>query len=161
MFILIGLTHSHTHPNTSIMITVRFTIHPSIHPSIWTLGAFSVYWSFYAVGGTPCTGDQPVARPLPAHRTTQTQIKRKQISMPQVGFEPSVWARENSSCLRPRGHCDRPCTVSPEGKWPKFETVCPHPWSVDICDIRRCPSATSVGHRDAMIRHLAFTLNRT
>jgi hypothetical protein len=30
-------------------------------------------WSFYTVGRTPWTGDQPVARPLHAHRTTQTQ----------------------------------------------------------------------------------------
>jgi hypothetical protein len=36
-------------------------------------------------------GDQPVTtRPLPAHRTTQTQIKHTQISMPQVGFEPMI-----------------------------------------------------------------------
>jgi hypothetical protein len=34
------------------------------------------------VGRTPWTGDQPVARPLPTHRTTQTQNKRRQTSMP-------------------------------------------------------------------------------
>jgi hypothetical protein len=34
--------------------------------------------------------DQPVASPLPAHRTTQTQNKRRQTSMPQVGFEPTM-----------------------------------------------------------------------
>jgi hypothetical protein len=33
-------------------------------------------------GRTPWTGDQPVARPLPTHRTTQTQNKGKQTSMP-------------------------------------------------------------------------------
>jgi hypothetical protein len=33
-------------------------------------------------------GDQPVARPLPTHRTTQTQNKHTQISMPRVVFEP-------------------------------------------------------------------------
>jgi hypothetical protein len=32
-------------------------------------------------------GDQPVARPLPTHRTTQTQNKRTEPSMPRVGFE--------------------------------------------------------------------------
>jgi hypothetical protein len=31
-------------------------------------------------------GDQPVARPIP----TQTQNKRKQTSMPWVGFEPTI-----------------------------------------------------------------------
>jgi hypothetical protein len=46
--------------------------------------------SKYSVGKTPWTGDQPVARPLPTHRTTQTQNKRIQISMIRVGFEPTI-----------------------------------------------------------------------
>jgi hypothetical protein len=33
--------------------------------------------------------DQVVARPLPRHRTTQTQNKRTQTSMSHVGFEPT------------------------------------------------------------------------
>jgi hypothetical protein len=44
----------------------------------------------YTVGRTPYMGDQPVARPLPTHRTTQTQNRRTQTSMPGVGFEPKV-----------------------------------------------------------------------
>jgi hypothetical protein len=36
------------------------------------------------------TEDQPVARPLPAHRTAQTQNKRTQTSMRQLGFEPTI-----------------------------------------------------------------------
>jgi hypothetical protein len=35
-------------------------------------------------------GDQPIARPLPAYRTAQTQNKRAKTSMPQVGFEPTI-----------------------------------------------------------------------
>jgi hypothetical protein len=35
-------------------------------------------------------GDQPVARPLPTRRTTQTQNKRTHTSMPSVGFEPTI-----------------------------------------------------------------------
>jgi hypothetical protein len=31
---------------------------------------------FYTGGRTPWTTDQPIARPLPTHRTTQTQTKR-------------------------------------------------------------------------------------
>jgi hypothetical protein len=34
----------------------------------WALATFSI---LYTVGMTPWTGDQPVARPLPIHRTTQ------------------------------------------------------------------------------------------
>jgi hypothetical protein len=48
----------------------------------------------HTVGRAPWKGDQPVARPLPTHRTTRTQT-----SMPRVG--------EDSSCLRLSGHCDR------------------------------------------------------
>jgi hypothetical protein len=34
-------------------------------------------------------GDQPVARPLPTHRTTETENIRTETSMmPLVGFEP-------------------------------------------------------------------------
>jgi hypothetical protein len=55
------------------------------------------FLDFYKVGRTPWTGDQPVARPLPIHRTEQTQNKRTQTSMPQVEFEPTVpvfeWAK--------------------------------------------------------------------
>jgi hypothetical protein len=50
----------------------------------WALVAFSIFLIFYAVGMTPWTGDQPVARPLP------TQNKRTQTSMPQMGFEPTI-----------------------------------------------------------------------
>jgi hypothetical protein len=42
------------------------------------------------IGRTPWTGDQPDARSLPTHRTTQTHNKRTQTSMPWVGFEPTI-----------------------------------------------------------------------
>jgi hypothetical protein len=48
------------------------------------------FLNLYTVGRTPWTGDQPVSRPLPTHRTTQTQNKRTQTSMPRVGFEPRI-----------------------------------------------------------------------
>jgi hypothetical protein len=51
---------------------------------LWTLSAF------YTVGRTPFKGDQPVARPLPTHRTTQTENKRTKTSMPLVGFEFTI-----------------------------------------------------------------------
>jgi hypothetical protein len=38
---------------------------------------------YYTVRRTPWTGDQPIARPLPTHRTTQTRNKR----MPRLRFE--------------------------------------------------------------------------
>jgi hypothetical protein len=35
-------------------------------------------------------GDQPFARPLPAHITAQTHKKGKKTSMPRVGFDPTI-----------------------------------------------------------------------
>jgi hypothetical protein len=61
------------------------------------LGLFFSFLILYTAGRTPWTEDQPVARPLPTHRTTQTQNKRTQTSIPRVGFEPTIpvleWAK--------------------------------------------------------------------
>jgi hypothetical protein len=61
------------------------------------------------VSGTPWMGDQSVkGRYL--HRTTQTQNKPRQTSILLSGIRthgPSVRANEDSSYLRPRGHCNR------------------------------------------------------
>jgi hypothetical protein len=54
------------------------------------LGCFFRVLIFYIVDRTPWTGDQPVARPLPAHRIAQTQNKGTQTFMPRVGFEPTI-----------------------------------------------------------------------
>jgi hypothetical protein len=54
------------------------------------LGRFFSSFNVYIVGRTPWTGDQPVARPLPTDRTTQTQNKRTQTSLPREGFEPMI-----------------------------------------------------------------------
>jgi hypothetical protein len=48
-------------------------LQPSVGP--WPFFSFLI---LYTVGRTPWTGDRPVARPLPTHRTTQTQNKRTQ-----------------------------------------------------------------------------------
>jgi hypothetical protein len=40
------------------------------------LGRFFQFPNLYTVCRTPCTGDQPIPRQLPTHRTTQTQNKR-------------------------------------------------------------------------------------
>jgi hypothetical protein len=75
------------------------------------VAAFSVSMVFHTVGRTPWTGGQPVARPQHTQRTIQTQNKRTQTSMPLVVFEPTIPVFERAktgSCLRPRGHCDRP-----------------------------------------------------
>jgi hypothetical protein len=72
---------------------------------IMTLQSFVWPWplfqflNLYTVGRTPWTRDQPVARPLPTHRTTQTQNKRTQTSMPRVGFEPTTSVFERAKTV--------------------------------------------------------------
>jgi hypothetical protein len=51
---------------------------------------FSFVIFFHTDGRTSWKGDQPVARPLPSHRTALTHNKHTQRSMPWVGFEPTI-----------------------------------------------------------------------
>jgi hypothetical protein len=44
-------------------------------------------------------GNQPVARPLPTHRTTKTHNKRTQTSMPRVGFESTIPVLERAKTV--------------------------------------------------------------
>jgi hypothetical protein len=81
----------------SIHLPTYLPTHPFIHPSIhgstalcWALAASSVSWSFTQSVGLLGRGDQPVAKALPTHRTTQTQNKGTQTFMPRVGFEPTI-----------------------------------------------------------------------
>jgi hypothetical protein len=71
---------------------------------------------FFSFGRTLWTGDQPVTRPLPAHRTAPTQNKRTQTSMPWVGFEPTTPMCERAKTVQAS---DRAAT----GMGP--ECVCP------------------------------------
>jgi hypothetical protein len=84
------------------------------------LPAYSEPWSliqlhndFFTDGRTLWGSNQPIAKPLPKHRTTQTQNKR--IHTPNIHalsgirtHDRSIRTSEDSSCLRPRGYCDWP-----------------------------------------------------
>jgi hypothetical protein len=65
------------------------------------LGPYPLYQflSLYTVGRTPWTGDQPVARLLPTHRTSQTQNKRTHTSMPLVVFELMIPVMEREKTI--------------------------------------------------------------
>jgi hypothetical protein len=101
----------------SISLTIYLSICLSLSVCLWlyspllNLGRFFSFLIFYTVCRTPWTEDQPVARLLPTHRTAQTQNKRTQISMPQVGFESTILAFERTKTVhaldRAAGHCDR------------------------------------------------------
>jgi hypothetical protein len=61
-------------------------------------------------GSTPWRSDQLVARPLPKHRTTQTQNKHTyQTSMPCVGFGPTIPASDRAKTVHA---LDRSATVT-------------------------------------------------
>jgi hypothetical protein len=72
------------------------------------LGRFFSFLIPHTVGMIPWTGDQPVARPLPTHRTTRTQNKRTQTSMLLVGFEPMTPVFERAKTVHA---LDRVATV--------------------------------------------------
>jgi hypothetical protein len=74
----------------SIYLSIYLSIFLSICSPLLDLERVFSFLIFYTVGMTPRTGDQSVARPLPAHRTAQTQNKRTQTSMPGVEFELTI-----------------------------------------------------------------------
>jgi hypothetical protein len=100
-----------TLPNYTYVLCRRNTeysylsIYLSTYSPLLDLGRFFIFLILDTVGRTPWTGDQPFAMPLPTHRiNTHTDFDTL------CGIRthsPSFQATENSSCLRPRGHCDR------------------------------------------------------
>jgi hypothetical protein len=54
------------------------------------------------------SGDQPVTRPLPTHRTTLTQNERTQTYVSPMEFEPTISVLERSKTVRA---LDRAATV--------------------------------------------------
>jgi hypothetical protein len=72
-------------------------------------GRFFRFLFLYTDCRTPWTGDQPVVRPLPTHRTTQTQNKRTQACMPREGFEPTTPVFERAKTVHA---LDREVTVN-------------------------------------------------
>jgi hypothetical protein len=75
---------------------------------LWALAVFFSSLLYTQSAGLLGRGDQPVARLLPARRTTQTQNKRTQTSMPGVGFEPTIPAFERAKTVH---DLDRAATV--------------------------------------------------
>jgi hypothetical protein len=93
-----------------LCISIVFSMSLPAHSGPWPLIQF--YNHFLIDGRTPWTSDQLVTRPLPKHGTIQTQ--NKHIHTPNIHslsgirtHDPSVWADEDSSCLRPHSYCDQ------------------------------------------------------
>jgi hypothetical protein len=75
------------------------SIYLPLYSPFLELGLFIRYLIFYTVGRTPWTGDQPIARPQSTHRSAQTQNKRTQISMREVGFERTIRVFERAKTV--------------------------------------------------------------
>jgi hypothetical protein len=73
-----------------IYLSIYLSIYLWLYSPLLDLGRFFSFLILYTIGRTLWTGDQPVARLLPTHRTTQRQKKPIQTSMPRVGFEPTI-----------------------------------------------------------------------
>jgi hypothetical protein len=73
----------------------------------------------YTVGRTPWAGNQPVARPLPTHRTTETQNKRTQISMPRVALELTTPVFERAKTVHALGRPHTNCVKTSIKTWDK------------------------------------------
>jgi hypothetical protein len=92
--------------SNSFFIHSSVVLQPFVGP--WPLLQFRNL--FHIDGRTPWTRNQPVARPLPTHKTTQTQNKHThQTSMPCMEFERTIPASERRQYML--GYCDRRCII--------------------------------------------------
>jgi hypothetical protein len=69
--ILWSTNHHHANKDKSYVILPNYLPMP-LRSFLLDLGRFFSFLILYTVGRTPWTGDQPVARPLSTHRTTET-----------------------------------------------------------------------------------------
>jgi hypothetical protein len=99
------ITKKNTQFNISF-IQLSMALQPFVVP--WPLLQFCNL--FYTDSRIPWTSNEPITRPLPTHRTTQTQNKHTHRH-PYLEWiqthDPSVRANEDGSCLKPCGHCDQ------------------------------------------------------
>jgi hypothetical protein len=79
-----------------------------LYNSFLGIGRFFSFLILYTAGRTPWRGDQSVARPLPTHRTDAHNTDIHALRGVRT-HNPRFRAREDSSCTRPRDHCDRRC----------------------------------------------------
>jgi hypothetical protein len=92
----------------TIYLSIYLSICQSIYSPLFDLDRFFSFLIFCTLGRTPWTEDQPIARPLPAHREAQTQNKPTRISMAHVEFEPTIPVFERAKTVRAS---DRASTV--------------------------------------------------
>jgi hypothetical protein len=101
--------------NDKYTICLSMALHPFVGP--WPPFSFLM---LHIVGRTPWRSDQPVAKPLPTHRTTQTQNKLTQTFLSRVGFEPSMPVFKRVKTVHA---LDRAATVIGPDKYTAFRNV--------------------------------------
>jgi hypothetical protein len=123
-------------------------LQPIVGP--WPLLQFRNH--FYTVGKIPWTSDRPIARPLPKHRTTQTQNKPNRDIYALSGIrthDTNGRAGEDSSCLRPRGHSDQPCHIIQKTTVEIFTAV-----KTSVVTLSACSSVPSSLSRNCYDKHI-------
>jgi hypothetical protein len=87
---------------TSIIVRIIINFFSLALQPPWALASDFQFYDHFTDGRTPWTSDQPVARPLHKHRTTQTQ--NKHIHIPNIHalcgigtHDPSFQASEYST----------------------------------------------------------------
>jgi hypothetical protein len=92
-------TYSLQSPSPEMKVHLYPSIYLWLYSPLLDLGFCFSFLILYTVSRTPWTEDQPDARPLPAHRTAQTQNKRTETSVPQVGFKPAITGFERAKTV--------------------------------------------------------------
>jgi hypothetical protein len=80
-------------------LALNIYLSTAVQSFLLDLGRFFSFLISNTVSMTPWTGDQTVASLLPTYRTAQTQNKRTQMSMPWMGFEPTIPAFERAKAV--------------------------------------------------------------
>jgi hypothetical protein len=95
----------------------------------WPFFFFS-FLILHTVGRTPYTGHQPYTG---QHKQTNAHNTNIHFLSGIRTQGPSVLASEDTSCLRPRGHCDRQSSVMDSTKFPAFcvsrRLIVSSPWA--------------------------------
>jgi hypothetical protein len=91
--LIISMSHSFVKEHVSNLIRPLLLW---LYSPLLGLGRVFSFLILYTEVRTPCTGDQPVARPLPTHRTTQTQNKRTQYRYPCLESDSKPGSRRSS-----------------------------------------------------------------
>jgi hypothetical protein len=79
---------------------------------LWSIRLISQFHDHFTEGRTPWTGDQLVARPLPKHRTTQTQNKRTHTKHSCLVWDSNTRSGPASGRAKAADAFDRSATVT-------------------------------------------------